>query len=149
MSGKKIAVIGVILVLILGGGLFGVHSINQNKETFQGISLPLQGVSDEQRERWLGLLDDAMKKEEVLKVIVETSDYQSLMGSESEEAAVADLGKRIQVNYRERKGTMEIGLGGKRKEVDKLKEVAPEIYKILANYTASMDPEFSEFVSSR
>lgn len=149
MSGKKLAIIGVVMVLVLGGGAFGVYSWKMNSVAFQGISLPMQGVPDEARDKWVEMFEKISEEETVLKVIVEQSNYQKTMGVDGEEAAIADLKSRIKIKFRPRKNTIEIGLNGKRKEVEELKLIAPTIYAVTASVLAKNDPLFQEFAARK
>jgi len=149
MSGKKLAIIGLAFVLILGGAAFGLYTWKMSSPAFQGISLPTQDVEDEVRERWVESLKKIAEEEAVIKAIAVESGYQSLMGLDSEEAAHADLAERILVKYRKRRKTIEVGLTGIRKEDDKLKTVAPFIYKVCASILAKNDQSFAAFSSQK
>lgn len=149
MSGKKFAIIGLVVVLVLGGSAFGIYTWKMNAVAFWGISLPMQGVEAEQRDRWVETFEEIAVEEVVVKRIVEVSDYQNLMGLDSEQAAIADLTKRMKIKYRPRKNTIEIGLTGIRKEIEELKLIAPKIYQVCATVLAANDGEFADFSSQK
>ena len=149
MSGKKFAIIGLVVVLVLGGSAFGIYTWKMNAVAFWGISLPMQGVEAEQRDRWVETFEEIAAEEVVLQKIVEVSDYQNLMGLDSEQAAIADLTKRMKIKYRPRKNTIEIGLTGIRKEIEELKLIAPKIYQVCATVLAANDREFADFSSQK
>jgi hypothetical protein len=149
MSGKKFAIIGLVVVLVLGGSAFGIYTWKMNAVAFWGISLPMQGVEAEQRDRWVETFEEIAVEEVVVKRIVEVSDYQNLMGLDSEQAAIADLTKRMKIKYRPRKNTIEIGLTGIRKEIEELKLIAPKIYQVCATVLAANDGEFANFSSQK
>ena len=71
------------------------------------------------------------------------------MGLDSEQAAIADLTKRMKIKYRPRKNTIEIGLTGIRKEIEELKLIAPKIYQVCATVLAANDGEFADFSSQK
>ncbi|MDB4623830.1 hypothetical protein OAE47_00325 [Akkermansiaceae bacterium] len=149
MSGKKLAIIGLLAVLVLGGSAFGIHTWKMNAVAFRGISLPMKGVEAEQRDRWVETFEEIAAEEVVLQKIVEVSDYQNLMGLDGEQAAVADLTKRMKIKYRPRKNSIEIGLTGIRKEIEELKLIAPKIYQVCAMVLAGNDREFAAFSSQK
>lgn len=149
MSGKKLAIIGLLAVLVLGGSAFGLYSWKMNSVAFQGISLPMKGVEAEQRDRWVETFEEIAAEEVVLQKIVEVSDYQNLMGLDGEQAAIADLTKRMKIKYRPRKNSIEIGLTGIRKEIEELKLIAPKIYQVCAMVLAGNDREFAAFSSQK
>ena len=149
MAGKKFAIIGLVVVLVLGGSAFGVYTWKMNAVAFWGVSLPMQGVEAEQRDRWVETFEEIAAEEAVVKKIVEVSDYQNLMGLDNEQAAVADLTKRMKIKYRPRKNTIEIGLTGIRKEIEELKLIAPKIYQVCATVLAANDGEFADFSSQK
>jgi len=149
MSGKKLAIIGLLAVLVLGGSAFGLYTWKMNAVAFWGISLPMKGVEAEQRDRWVETFEEIAAEEVVLQKIVEVSDYQNLMGLDGEQAAVADLTKRMKIKYRPRKNSIEIGLTGIRKEIEELKLIAPKIYQVCAMVLAGNDREFAAFSSQK
>ena len=149
MSGKKLAIIGLLAVLVLGGSAFGVYTWKMNAVAFWGISLPMKGVEAEQRDRWVETFEEIAAEEVVLQKIVEVSDYQNLMGLDGEQAAISDLTKRMKIKYRPRKNTIEIGLTGIRKEIEELKLIAPKIYQVCAMVLAGNDREFAAFSSQK
>ena len=149
MSGKKLAIIGLLAVLVLGGSAFGVYTWKMNAVAFWGISLPMKGVEAEQRDRWVETFEEIAAEEVVLQKIVEVSDYQNLMGLDGEQAAIADLTKRMKIKYRPRKNSIEIGLTGIRKEIEELKLIAPKIYQVCAMVLAGNDREFAAFSSQK
>ncbi|MCH1508768.1 MAG: hypothetical protein L7T84_06170 [Akkermansiaceae bacterium] len=149
MSGKKLAIIGLLAVLVLGGSAFGIYTWKMNAVAFWGISLPMKGVEAEQRDRWVETFEEIAAEEVVLQKIVEVSDYQNLMGLDGEQAAIADLTKRIKIKYRPRKNSIEIGLTGIRKEIEELKLIAPKIYQVCAMVLAGNDREFAAFSSQK
>ena len=149
MSGKKLAIIGLLAVLVLGGSAFGIYTWKMNAVAFWGISLPMKGVEAEQRDRWVETFEEIATEEVVLQKIVEVSDYQNLMGLDGEQAAIADLTKRMKIKYRPRKNSIEIGLTGIRKEIEELKLIAPKIYQVCAMVLAGHDREFAAFSSQK
>ena len=149
MSGKKLAIIGLVVVLVLGGSAFGIYSWKMNAIAFQGISLSMKGVEAEQRGRWLEMFEKIAAEEVVVKRIVQESDYQNLMGLDGEQAAIADLTKRMKIKYRPRKNTIEIGLTGIRKEIEELKLIGEKIYVVCAAVLAGKDREFAAFSSQK
>lgn len=149
MGGKKFAIIGLVVVLVLGGAAFGIYTMKMNAVAFQGISLPMKGVESEQRDRWVEAFEKIAGEEVVVKRIVQESDYQNLMGLEGEQAAVDDLTKRMKIKYRPRKNTIEIGLTGIRKEIEVLKLIAPKIYQVCGTVLAANDGEFEDFSSQK
>ena len=149
MSRKKLAIIGLVVVLVLGGSAFGIYTLRMNKVAFQGISLPMKGVEAEQRDRWLEMFEKIAVEEVVVKRIVQESDYQNLMGLDGEQAAIADLTKRMKIKYRPGKNSIEIGLTGIRKETEELKLIAERIYIVCATVLAGNDREFAAFASQK
>ncbi len=109
----------------------------------------MKGVEAEQRDRWVETFEKIAVEEVVVKRIVQESDYQNLMGLDGEQAAIADLTKRMKIKYRPRKNTIEIGLTGIRKEIEELKLIAPKIYKVCATVLAANDGEFADFSSQK
>ena len=93
--------------------------------------------------------EEIAAEEVVLQKIVEVSDYQNLMGLDGEQAAIADLTKRMKIKYRPRKNSIEIGLTGIRKEIEELKLIAPKIYQVCAMVLAGNDREFAAFSSQK
>ena len=149
MNGKKFAIIGLVVVLVLGGSVFGVYTWRLNAVAFEGISLPMKGVESEQRDRWVGAFEKIAGNEVFVKRIVQESDYQNVMGLDGEQAAIDDLTKRIKIKYRPRKNTIEIGITGIRKEIEELKLIAPEIYIVCGTVLAGNDREFAAFSSQK
>ena len=149
MNGKKFAIIGLVVVLVLGGSVFGVYTLRLNLFAFEGISLPMKGVESEQRDRWVEAFEKIAGNEVFVKRIVQESDYQNVMGLEGEQAAIDDLTKRIKIKYRPRKNTIEIGITGIRKEIEELKLIAPKIYKVCGTVLAGNDREFAAFSSQK
>lgn len=149
MSGKKLAIIGLLAVLVLGSSAFGIYTWKMNAVAFWGISLPMKGVEAEQRDRWVETFEEIAAEEVVLQKIVEVSDYQNLMGMDGEQAAIADLTKRMKIKYRPRKNSIEIGLTGIRKEIEELKLIAPNIYQVCGTVLAGNDQEFAAFSSQK
>ena len=95
------------------------------------------------------LFEEIAVEEVVVKRIVEESDYQNLMGLDGEQAAIADLTKRMKIKYRPSKNTIEIGLTGIRKEIEELKLIAPKIYIVCGTVLAGNDQEFAAFSSQK
>ena len=149
MSGKKLAIIGLVVVLVLGGSAFGIYTWRMNAVAFQGISLPMKGAEAEQRDRWVEMFEKIAVEEVVVRTIVQESDYQNLMGLDGEQAAIADLTKRMKIKYRARKNSIEIGLTGIRKEIEELKLIAEKIYVVCATVLARNDREFAAFSSQK
>ena len=149
MSRKKLAIIGLVVILVLGCSAFGIYTWKMNAVAFQGISLPMKGVEAEQRDRWLEMFEKIAAEEVVVKRIVQESDYQNLMGLDGEQAAIADLTKRMKIKYRPRKNSIEIGLTGIRREIEELKLIAERIYIVCATVLAGNDREFAAFSSQK
>jgi hypothetical protein len=109
----------------------------------------MKGVEAEQRDRWLEMFEKIAVEELVVKKIVQESDYQNLMGLDGEQAAIADLIKRMKIKYRPSKNTIEIGLTGIRKEIEELELIAPKIYVVCGTILAGNDQEFAAFSSQK
>ena len=147
MSGKKLAIIGLLAVLVLGGSAFGIYTWKMTQDDFRGFSLPMKGIEAEQRDRWVESFEKIAGEE--VKRIVQESDYQNLMGLDGEQAAIDDLTKRMKIKYRPRKNTIEIGLTGIRKEIEELELIAPKIFEVCANKLVEKDQEFADFSSQK
>jgi len=147
MNGNKLAVIGVVALLLVGGGGFGVYSMKMSAPSYRALPLTTAGQQKERCKEWADKLEAIAQREEFLVWVVEQSDYASLMGL-AEGDAVNDLSKRIQIRYRQQSDRIEIGVKGKRKEDDQLNKVAKVIHSACIGTLAKADSDFGAYIQS-
>lgn len=147
MSSKKLVMIGLLVVLLLGGGAFGVYTMKINASSYRAMALPVQGQSKEVCKEWVEKMEEIAAQEAFLKWVVEKSDYSSVMGVPEGEAQ-KDLSNRIKIKYNQQRSRIEIGLNGKRKNDDKLNQVAKVIHEGCVGTLAKAEPAFEEHLES-
>ncbi len=148
MNTKKLLIFTVVAILALGGAGFGVYSMKMNAPQFQGIGVDVRGQSDEVIESWETAFQKAVKREDLLKAVIEKSDYATKMGV-SGDAAMEDLRKRATARYKSHKSMIEVGVTGQRKEIEALKAISTLVYQGAAEVVAKQDRRFAELIQSR
>ncbi|MFT6863609.1 MAG: hypothetical protein ACJAVK_002170 [Akkermansiaceae bacterium] len=136
------AFIGLILV---GGVCFGYYTMKMNANSFKGIALPVKGLDDELSKKWEEAFESALKDKDLLRAIVDETDYAAKLEVPAGEA-VAHLEGAIKVRFVKRKGQIEIGLVGKRKQNEALAEIASVIYGKAQEVAAKSEPTFGEYL---
>lgn len=147
MSSKKIAMIGILVVLLLGGGAFGVYTMKMNAASYRAMVLPVNGQPKEICKEWESTLQEIVENDEFLKWAVEKSNYASVMEI-PEDQAVEDLKDRVEVRYKQQRKRIEIGLTGKRKEDEKLNQIAKVLHEGAIGTLAKNDSSFESFLKS-
>jgi len=148
MNGKKLAILTIIGLLVLGGAGFGYYTMKMNAESFRGIEVSVKGVEDEEVESWVSAFSSALKGEDVLKAIAEKSDYANTVGI-SEGEAVQHLREAIKVKRSMPRRTIQIGLNGKRKQNTQLDEISRVILGLAAPVVATQNPSFGAYYNQQ
>lgn len=148
MSRKNFVVIAIFLVLLLGGGAFGLYTWKMNSASFRGIRIDIKGQTEETAKSWEKQFQEAAVREDVLKWVLDKGSYAERMEVEEGEA-FDNLKNRVKVTYKERVGAIDIGLTGKRKEDDKLSELSSILGAAIRNVVAQQDPSFAAFTESK
>ncbi|YCM44337.1 hypothetical protein V2O64_23820 [Verrucomicrobiaceae bacterium 227] len=148
MNSKKLVTIAIVVILLLGGAAFGLYTMKKNAPSFRGIGINVKGQPEEVCQDWEAKLKEAVSHDDVLKWVVENADYAAKMEIPAE-AAYDDLKGRVAVRYKRQKDVIEVGLTGKRKEDEKLGEVANKLYLVVANLVAKEDDSFAAFLKSK
>lgn len=142
MNSKKLALLAIFGLLILGIGAFGFYTKKMNSEGFRGIGFTVSGVEKEDVNGWVGVFKAVLAEDKILQEIVTKSDYSAKL-QVSEADALDHLRKAILVNHNETRDTIQIGLRGKRKHNDRLDGIAKEIFNIAGPYVATQKPAFN------
>lgn len=141
---KKTFIVTALIGLLLVGGLgFGYYTMKLNQVVFRGIPIPVEKLDKELTRKWEKAFEDALADEEVLKVIVEKSDYATKLEVPADEA-VASLKEAIEIKLNSQ--TLQVGFRGKRKYDEDMKSVAMVLYEVVYQVVASKDTSFREHV---
>jgi len=144
MSSKKLAILAIIGLLIVGGAGFGYYTMKMNTENFRGIEVSIKGVEEEQVESWVKAFQTALKRDDVAQAIVEKSGYVERLGVPEGEA-VKHLKDAAVVKVSKKSKAIQIGLNGKRKQNAELDEISRTIFNIAAVVAAELEPDFADY----
>lgn len=145
MTKKLFFITALIGLILVGGAGFGYYTMKMNANSFKGIALPVKGLDDEQCKKWEKTFESVLEDEDLLKVIVDESDYAAKLDLPADEA-VAHLKDAIRVRFVKRKDSIEIGLVGKRKQDDALVEISNVIYRKSQEAVVEEDLTFEEYL---
>lgn len=145
MTKKMFFIVSLVGLILVGGAGFGYYTMKMNANSFKGTAIPTKGLKDELCEEWAKAFEESLGKEEVLKAIVEKSDYASALGVPPGEA-VAHLKDAIKVRFVKRKDSIEIGLLGKRKQDEALIKISPILYQEARDDVRANVPSFQQFL---
>ncbi|MFT6596184.1 MAG: hypothetical protein ACJAT3_002165, partial [Akkermansiaceae bacterium] len=53
MSSKKLAILAILGLLVIGGAGFGYYTMKMNEPSFKGVGIPVKGVEDETVDKWV------------------------------------------------------------------------------------------------
>ena len=148
MNGKKLAIIGIFLVLLLGGAAFGLYVMKMNAASFMGMGVDVSEQPEEVRLAWEDRFQKAVVREDVLNWTIKQSDYAARMDV-PQEAAFEDLKSRVKVEYKKHKSMIEVGLTGKRKQNDQMAEVARFLNQAATSIVAQEEPAFEAALRSK
>lgn len=117
----------VAFVLLLGGAAFGIRTLKQNRPAPFWVEIPMRLPADgAQLEKLEKDLRQRVQSDEVLVPVVRESDLARRWNLPDEQAAVAELRRRVFVQFKDG-GFLKIGLNGKRKETAITSEVAKKL----------------------
>jgi hypothetical protein len=117
----------VAFVLLLGGAAFGVRTLKQNRPAPFWVEIPMRLPADgAQLEKLEKDLRQRVQSDEVIVPVVRESDLARRWNLPNEQAAVAELRRRVFVQFKDG-GFLKIGLNGKRKEMAITSEVAKKL----------------------
>lgn len=148
MNSKKLAILAIVGLLIIGGAGFGYYTMKMNAPSFKGIAIPVKGVEEDMAKKWVEAFQAVLEREEVLQSIVDTTEYAAKLEVAEGEAA-NHLKEAIKVRYKRRNNTIEIGLVGKRKQDEALAKIGTEIYRASEKEVAMLEPTFLQFLQAR
>lgn len=129
---RWIVLAGVLFVLLLAGGGYARFAYNRNQP--DRIWLPLK-LPESDLKPVSKKLDEALRKPALLSTIVKELSLVSKFNVPNEEAAVAELSKRMYVEVGEafppsdRTPSINVGVAGKRKEHALLDEISKRLSK--------------------
>ena len=117
----------VAFVLLLGGAAFGIRTLKQNRPAPFWVEIPMRLPADgAQLEKLEKDLRQRVQSDEVIVSVVRESDLARRWNLPDEQAAVAELRRRVFVQFKDG-GFLKIGLNGKRKEMAITSEVAKKL----------------------
>lgn len=117
----------VAFVLLLGGAGFGIHILKQNRPAPFWVEIPMRLPTDGvQLEKLEKDLRQRVSSDDVIIPVVREMDLARRWNLPGEEAAVAELRRRVFVQFKD-SGFLKIGLQGKRKEMATTSEVAKKL----------------------
>ena len=143
MSSKKLAILTIFTLLILGLGALALYSKKMNAVGFRGIGFSVKNVEEGVVKEWMGSFEAVLQRDEILKKIVDNSDYVAKL-SVPESEALAHLRSAIDVNYSKSRDTIQLGLRGKRKNNAALDEISRVVFNESAGYVAAEKPAFKK-----
>ena len=142
MNSKKLAILAIFGLLILGIAIFGIYTKKMNAEGVRGIGVSVSGVEQETVDEWMGSLENALKRDDVLEKIVSESNYSAnLLIPEGE--AVSHLRNAVKVSHSKTRNSIVIGLRGKRKYTTELDTIAQHILNVAGTVVAQEKPAFA------
>ncbi len=147
MNSKKLAIVAILGLLVLGGAAFGLYTKKMNVEGFRGIGFSVSGLEQEKVDEWIGAFETVLTHDDVLAEIVSQSEYSAKLGVPEGEA-VAHLRNVVDVNQSEVRKTIQIGLRGKRKYNTELDNISRAIFNVAAPLVAQAKPEFGRHYQS-
>lgn len=128
MNARMLVLTAVVGILLLGGAFFGWQKYSENQPAFRGRAIPVAGLKEELVNKWTEAFETALKDEEVLKSIVEESDYAASLDVPAGEA-VGHLKEAVKVRFRNRNDAIEVGLVGKRKNDEALIKISKVLFE--------------------
>lgn len=141
MNSKKLALLAIFILLLLGGGIFALYTKKMNAVGFRGIPFSVQGIEREVVDDWVNTFTAVLQRDDALQIIVEDSEYASKLGL-TEGEAVEHLRNAVNVNYSETRGTIQIGLRGARKNSAELDSISKVIFNVSAAGVVQVKPAF-------
>lgn len=105
----------------------------------------MNGIEEGQVRNWQDAFEKALAKDEVLQAIIDESNYASSLGI-SEGAALGHLRKAVVVRFKNTKKTIEVGLVGKRKQDEALKEISKVLYQAAEKDVLDTTPSFQAYL---
>jgi hypothetical protein len=147
MSSKKLAILAILGLLVIGGAGFGYYTMKMNEPSFKGVAIPVKGVEDETVDKWVEGFQTVLARDEVLQAIVDKTDYSAKLEIPTGEA-VDHLQNAIKVEHKKRSNMIAIGLMGKRKQDEYLVKIGEEIYRAAEKEVAIKDPTFLQFLQA-
>jgi hypothetical protein len=144
MSSKKLAILAIVGLLLVGGAGFGYYTMKMNAENFRGIEVSVKGVEEDQVESWVSAFQAALKRDDVAQIIVEKSGYVEKLGIPEGEA-VNHLKEAAVVKFSKQRKAIQIGLNGKRKQNAELDEISRTIFNVAAVAAAELEPDFADY----
>jgi hypothetical protein len=117
----------VVVVLLLGGAAFGIHTLKQNRPAPFWVEIPIRLPSDgAQLEKLEKDLRQRVQSDDVIIPVVREMDLARRWNLPGEDAAITELRRRVFVQFKDT-GFLKIGLQGKRKEMATTSEVAKKL----------------------
>ncbi|MEO5913894.1 MAG: hypothetical protein ABIS50_06650 [Luteolibacter sp.] len=136
-------VVGVLaMMLICGGGAYGVWNYRQNRPAERWVELPINpDRSDDERERTAKLLLEKLRDKDLLAKVCKDLSVAGTWGMNSDSEAAEELSKRVFVRIGEtgppmgRIPAVHIGVRGKWKEIKLSDQISTrlmdDVWKIL------------------
>jgi len=117
----------VAFVLLLGGAVFGIHVLKQNRPAPFWVKIPVRLPADgEQLEKFEKDLRQRVQSDDFLLPVVRELDLARRWNLPGDQAALAELRRRVFVRF-QGADVLELGLNGKRKEMATTSEVAQKL----------------------
>lgn len=117
----------VAFVLLFAGAAFGIRTIKQNRPAPFWVRIPVRLPADgAQLEKLEKDIRQRVQSDEVILPVVRELDLARRWSLPGEDAAVAELRRRVFVRF-QGADVLEIGLNGKRKEMATTSEVAKKL----------------------
>ena len=145
MNKRSFLISALVGLLLLGGAGFAYYTMKMNAPAFRGRAIPVKGLPDDLVKSWETAFQEALQNEEVLGAIVEESGYAEKLKIPAEEA-VAHLKEAARVRLKNAKGTIEVGLVGKRKNDEALKGIALVLYEEAEKEVLEIAPSYQEYL---
>lgn len=147
MNKRTLLIAALVGLLIVGGAGYAYYAMKMNAPAFRGRAIPVKTLDEELVTQWTEAFEKALQNEDVLQEIVEESGYGSLLDVPDGEA-VDHLKEAVRVRFRSRNDSIEVGLVGKRKDDEKLKDIALILYQKAEAKTVEIAPSFQAYLDA-
>lgn len=145
MNKKTFLVTAILGLIFVGGAAFGFYTWKMNANSFKGIAVPVKGLPDELCEKWETAFQEVLSDDAVLQEIADETEYADKLGVPAGEA-VSHLKGAVKVRFVKRKGSIEVGIVGKRKQNEALSAIADILYKKAVKEVVKTTPSFQQYL---
>lgn len=149
MNSKKLAILVIVGLLVVGAGGAGFYWMKMNEPSFKGLAIPVRGMDEKFPKLWEEAFQKVINEDdELMKKVVAESNYASRMGI-AEGEAVAHLRKAARADLKRTTQTINVGIMGIRKQNDDLAEISSVLYRELEAAVAEREPSFYQYLEMR